>query len=114
MRKFEAIAEPAKCRHLGFRREFTANQIGECVDGLFFVRAARFDGDRAAVRCGEQHHTDDTACIGSASVYSEPHAGAEPRGKLRNLGRWARVNPQRIRDFDLIFLHRVKIAWFPW
>ena len=110
MRELEAIAALVKCRHLAFRREFTGNQIDECVDGLFFVRAAGFDGDRAAVRCGEQHHSDDIACIGPASVYSEPHAGAEPRGELRNLGRWARVNPQRIRDFDLIFLHRVKIG----
>ena len=111
MREFEAaIADSARCRKLRFRRESTANQIGECVDGLFFVRAARFDGDRAADPGSEQHDSDDTACIGPASRYSEPDAAAEPRGKLRNLGRWARMNPKRIGDLDLNFFHRVEIG----
>jgi hypothetical protein len=111
VRQFEAvIADPATCGDLGVRRESMADQIGECVDGLFFVRAAGFDGDRATDPRSEEHHSDDTACVGPASPYSEPHAAAEPRGKLRNLGRWARVNPQRIGDFDLNFLHRVEIG----
>jgi hypothetical protein len=41
VREFEVITDPAKSRHLGFRRESTGNQIGECVDGLSFVSAAR-------------------------------------------------------------------------
>ena len=110
MCKFEAIADSAKRRHSGSRRESTGNQIGECVDGLFFVRTARFDGDRAADRRGEQHHGDDAACIGPASLDNEPHAAAEPRGKMRDLGRRARMNPQRIGDFDFDFLHRVGIG----
>ena len=110
MRKFEAIADSAKRRHSGSRRESTGNQIGECVDGFLFVSAARFNGDRAADPRSEQHYSDDTACIGPASLCSEPHAAAEHRGKLRNLGRWARVNPQRIGDFDLNFLHQVEIG----
>ena len=110
MHEFEAITDLATCRPLGFRRESTANQIGECVDGLSFVSAAGFDGDRAADRRSEQHHSDDTACIGPSPLYNEPHAAAEPRGKLRNLGRWARVNPQRVGDFDLNFLHRMAIG----
>jgi len=47
MREFEAIADPVRSRDSGFRRA-TANQISERIDGLFFVSAARFDGDRAA------------------------------------------------------------------
>jgi hypothetical protein len=27
---------------------------------------------------------------------------------VHNLGRWARMNPQRIGDFDLNFLHRME------
>jgi hypothetical protein len=110
VRELEAIADLAMCRLLGFRRESTANQIGECVDGLFFVRTARFDGDRAADPRSEQHDSDDIACIDSASLYSEPDAAGEPRGKLHNLGRWARVNPQRVGDFELNFLHRMEIG----
>ena len=110
MREFEAIADPVRSRDSGFRRESTANQIGECVDGLLFVSAARFDGDRAADPRSEQHHSDDIACIDPASPGSEPDAASEPRGKLRNLGRWARVNPQCIGDLDLNFLHRMEIG----
>jgi len=110
VRDFEAIADPVRSRDSGFRRESTANQIGECVDSLLFVSAARFDGDRAADPSSEQHHGDDIACIDPAFPYGEPDAAAEPRGKLRNLGRWARVNPQRIGDFDLNFLHRMEIG----
>ena len=113
VREFEAITDPAKSRHLGVRRESTANQIGECFNGLPFVSTARFDGDRAADRRSEQHHSDDTACIGPASLYNQPHAAPEPRGKLRNPGRWARVNSQCIGDFDLNFPHRVPIRQFP-
>jgi hypothetical protein len=109
-REFEAIADLATCRPLGLRRESTANQIGECVDGLFFVRTARFDGDRAADPRGEQHDSDDIACIDPASPHSEPDAAGEPRGKVHNPGRWARMNPQRVGDFDLTFLHRMKIG----
>ena len=109
VREFEAITDAAKCRPLGVRRESTADQIGECLDGLSFVSTARFDGDRAADRRSEQHHSDDTACVGPASLYDEPRAAAEPRGKLRDLGRRARVNPQHIGDFDLNFPHRVAI-----
>ena len=113
MGKLEAIADPAKCRPSGSRREPTGNQVGKCVDGLFFVRAARFDGDPAADSRSEQHHSDDTSCIGPASLYGKPYAAAEPRGNVRNLGRWARVNPHRIGDFDFAFLHRVEIGHFP-
>ena len=63
VREFEAITDAAKRRPLGVRRESTADQIGECLDGLSFVSTARFDGDRAADRRSEQHHSDDTACI---------------------------------------------------
>src|SRR5258706_14161384 len=90
---FERSPIRSKCLHLKVQRETTAYQFGKCVDGLFFVRAARFDGDRAAELRGEQHHSDDIACIGPASLCNEPHAAPEPRGKIRNLGRWARVNP---------------------
>lgn len=114
MRKFQAIADPVKCAHLAFRREFAANQIGECVDGLFFVRAARFDGDGATDRRRERHRGDDTPSIGPASRYSEPNTAAEPRSKVRNLGRWACVNSQRIGNFDLNFLHRVEIGKLRW
>src|SRR5258705_7952335 len=63
----KAIADPAKFRPLRFGRKSTANQIDECVDGLLFVRAARFDGDLVADRRSEQHHGDHTAGIGPAS-----------------------------------------------
>lgn len=110
MREFEAITDRAACCRLGFRRESTANQIGECVDGLFFVRTARFDGDRAADPRSEQHDSDDIACIDPASPHSEPDATGEPRDKVHDPGRWARMNPQRIDDFDLNFLHRMEIG----
>jgi hypothetical protein len=45
-----------------------------------------------------------------ASPHSEPDAAGEPRDKVHNPGRWARVNPQRVGDFDLNFLHRMEIG----
>ena len=65
-----------------------------------------FDGDRAAARCCQHHHTHDAFCIDLAAVAFEPDIRSKAAGKLGELGRGPCVQAKFIDDGGFSAGHR--------